>query len=73
MLTVGLVLDYVQNGVRGLMLDTYDFDNDVWLCHSFQGKCYNFTAFVRLSAKHSSLFCSEKENKYTCVVSIILS
>ncbi|PWZ25139.1 PI-PLC X domain-containing protein [Zea mays] len=35
----------LKNGVRGLMLDTYDFDNDVWLCHSFQGKCYNFTAF----------------------------
>ncbi|KAM0946272.1 putative PLC-like phosphodiesterase, TIM beta/alpha-barrel domain superfamily [Dioscorea sansibarensis] len=33
------------NGVRGLMLDMYDFLNDVWLCHSFGGKCYNFTAF----------------------------
>uniref|UniRef100_A0A0A9G2J8 Uncharacterized protein n=1 Tax=Arundo donax TaxID=35708 RepID=A0A0A9G2J8_ARUDO len=27
------------------MLDTYDFNNDVWLCHSFGGNCYNFTAF----------------------------
>ncbi|KAM3211628.1 hypothetical protein ACQJBY_065022 [Aegilops geniculata] len=27
------------------MLDTYDFNNDVWLCHSFGGKCYNITAF----------------------------
>ncbi|XP_028764085.1 PI-PLC X domain-containing protein At5g67130-like [Neltuma alba] len=35
----------LQNGVRGLMLDMYDFQNDVWLCHSAQGKCYNFTAF----------------------------
>lgn len=35
----------LKNGVRGLMLDTYDFNNDVWLCHSFQGKCFNFTAF----------------------------
>ncbi|XP_025883307.1 PI-PLC X domain-containing protein At5g67130 isoform X2 [Oryza sativa Japonica Group] len=35
----------IKNGVRGLMLDTYDFNNDVWLCHSFQGKCFNFTAF----------------------------
>uniref|UniRef100_A0A0E0LQC6 Phosphatidylinositol-specific phospholipase C X domain-containing protein n=1 Tax=Oryza punctata TaxID=4537 RepID=A0A0E0LQC6_ORYPU len=35
----------LKNGVRGLMLDTYDFNNDVWLCHSFQGKCLNFTAF----------------------------
>ncbi|KAK9096964.1 hypothetical protein Sjap_022461 [Stephania japonica] len=34
-----------ENGVRGLMLDLYDFNNDIWLCHSFGGKCYNFTAF----------------------------
>jgi hypothetical protein len=36
----------VQNGVRGLMLDMYDFRNDIWLCHSFGGACQNFTAFV---------------------------
>ncbi|KAG8064504.1 hypothetical protein GUJ93_ZPchr0004g38142 [Zizania palustris] len=35
-----------KNGVRGLMLDMYDFRNDVWLCHSFGGACQNFTAFV---------------------------
>uniref|UniRef100_A0ACD5WWS8 Uncharacterized protein n=1 Tax=Avena sativa TaxID=4498 RepID=A0ACD5WWS8_AVESA len=35
----------LKNGIRGLMLDTYDFNNDVWLCHSFGGKCYNITAF----------------------------
>ncbi|KAH0453554.1 hypothetical protein IEQ34_017878 [Dendrobium chrysotoxum] len=34
------------NGVRGLMLDMYDFEGDIWLCHSFQGQCYNFTAFI---------------------------
>ncbi|XP_017697305.2 PI-PLC X domain-containing protein At5g67130-like isoform X2 [Phoenix dactylifera] len=34
-----------KNGVRGLMLDMYDFLNDIWLCHSFGGNCYNFTAF----------------------------
>jgi hypothetical protein len=27
------------------MLDTYDFQNDVWLCHSTGGTCFNFTAF----------------------------
>ncbi|XLU77623.1 hypothetical protein S245_001044 [Arachis hypogaea] len=27
------------------MLDMYDFQNDIWLCHSFRGQCYNFTAF----------------------------
>lgn len=36
----------LQNGVRALMLDTYDFKGDVWLCHSSQGKCYDTTAFV---------------------------
>ncbi|XP_062224985.1 PI-PLC X domain-containing protein At5g67130-like [Phragmites australis] len=35
----------LKNGVRGLMLDTYDFNNDVWLCHSFNGKCLTFTAY----------------------------
>nr|XP_043626314.1 PI-PLC X domain-containing protein At5g67130-like isoform X2 [Erigeron canadensis] len=35
----------LNNGVRGLMLDMYDFENDIWLCHAFHGKCYNYTAF----------------------------
>ncbi|KAI4346702.1 hypothetical protein L6164_007575 [Bauhinia variegata] len=35
----------LNNGVRGLMLDTYDFDGDVWLCHSFGGQCHDYTAF----------------------------
>ncbi|KAK1300427.1 PI-PLC X domain-containing protein [Acorus calamus] len=39
------VTDQLNNGVRGLMLDMYDFENDIWLCHSFGGNCYNFTAF----------------------------
>ncbi|ONK70329.1 uncharacterized protein A4U43_C05F32610 [Asparagus officinalis] len=39
------VTNQLRNGVRGLMLDMYDFEGDVWLCHSFQGQCYNFTAF----------------------------
>ncbi|KAK7381228.1 hypothetical protein VNO78_33759 [Psophocarpus tetragonolobus] len=39
------VTQQLKNGVRGLMLDTYDFEGDVWLCHSFQGHCYDFTAF----------------------------
>lgn len=40
------ILLFFQNGVRGLMLDMYDFENDIWLCHSFRGQCFNFTAFV---------------------------
>uniref|UniRef100_A0A2C9V471 Phosphatidylinositol-specific phospholipase C X domain-containing protein n=1 Tax=Manihot esculenta TaxID=3983 RepID=A0A2C9V471_MANES len=39
------ITDQLNNGVRGLMLDMYDFQNDIWLCHSFGGNCYNFTAF----------------------------
>ncbi|KAK4598872.1 hypothetical protein RGQ29_016067 [Quercus rubra] len=33
------------DGVRALMLDTYDFEDDIWLCHSFEGECNDFTAF----------------------------
>ncbi|MED6135991.1 hypothetical protein PIB30_051791 [Stylosanthes scabra] len=40
------VTNQLRNGVRGLMLDMYDFQDDIWLCHSFRGQCYNFTAFV---------------------------
>ncbi|CAN6228116.1 unnamed protein product [Urochloa humidicola] len=39
------VTDQLNNGVRGLMLDMYDFRNDIWLCHSYGGICQNFTAF----------------------------
>ncbi|KAL9660360.1 hypothetical protein QQ045_025173 [Rhodiola kirilowii] len=39
------VANQLRNGVRGLMLDMYDFENNIWLCHSFRGQCYNFTAF----------------------------
>ncbi|KAM7474889.1 hypothetical protein LguiB_022132 [Lonicera macranthoides] len=39
------ITSQLNNGVRGLMLDMYDFNNDIWLCHSFGGQCYNYTAF----------------------------
>ncbi|XP_031380410.1 PI-PLC X domain-containing protein At5g67130-like [Punica granatum] len=39
------VTDQLNNGVRGLMLDMYDYENGIWLCHSFGGRCYNYTAF----------------------------
>ncbi|KAH0468753.1 hypothetical protein IEQ34_001985 [Dendrobium chrysotoxum] len=39
------VTQQLNNGVRALMLDTYDFQDDVWLCHSAEGKCNDFTAF----------------------------
>ncbi|KAJ6766231.1 hypothetical protein OIU79_022235 [Salix purpurea] len=39
------VTSQLNDGIRGLMLDMYDFQNDIWLCHSYGGNCYNFTAF----------------------------
>ncbi|XP_024184478.1 PI-PLC X domain-containing protein At5g67130 [Rosa chinensis] len=40
------VTQQLNNGVRALMLDTYDFKGDVWLCHSlFEGQCNDNTAF----------------------------
>ncbi|KAJ8459754.1 hypothetical protein OPV22_032680 [Ensete ventricosum] len=39
------VTSQLNNGIRGLMLDMYDFENDIWLCHSNGGQCYNYTAF----------------------------
>ncbi|KAG8063022.1 hypothetical protein GUJ93_ZPchr0003g17594 [Zizania palustris] len=39
------ITDQLNNGVRALMLDTYDFKGDVWLCHSTGGMCYDFSAF----------------------------
>ncbi|XVF17674.1 hypothetical protein REPUB_Repub10bG0143800 [Reevesia pubescens] len=39
------ITNQLKNGVRGLMLDMYDFNGDIWLCHSFAGQCYNVTAF----------------------------
>ncbi|KAI4339609.1 hypothetical protein MLD38_024528 [Melastoma candidum] len=39
------ITQQLHNGVRALMLDTYDFDGAVWLCHSFKGQCHDYTAF----------------------------
>lgn len=64
----------LQNGVRGFMLDMYDFENDVWLCHSFDGMCFNFTAFVsfdiffvRYNALYGSLEIVEDFVFYDCL------
>ncbi|XP_076906041.1 PI-PLC X domain-containing protein At5g67130-like [Bidens hawaiensis] len=40
------VTQQLNNGVRALMLDTYDYEDTVWLCHSFKGKCHEYTKFV---------------------------
>ncbi|XP_037475036.1 PI-PLC X domain-containing protein At5g67130-like [Triticum dicoccoides] len=39
------VTGQLNNGVRALMLDVYDFQDDIWLCHSFGGMCLDATAF----------------------------
>ncbi|KAF9603943.1 hypothetical protein IFM89_039163 [Coptis chinensis] len=39
------ITQQLNNGARALMLDTYDFEGDIWLCHSNGGKCNIFTAF----------------------------
>ncbi|GLT60436.1 hypothetical protein SLA2020_332020 [Shorea laevis] len=39
------ITSQLNNGVRGFMLDMYDFENDIWLCHSSGGICLNVTAF----------------------------
>lgn len=39
------ITNQLKNGVRGLMLDMYDFNGGIWLCHSFGGQCYSVTAF----------------------------
>ncbi|KAL4275498.1 hypothetical protein AHAS_Ahas20G0113200 [Arachis hypogaea] len=39
--------------LRGLMLDMYDFENDIWLCHSFGGQCFNATLFDRVQSEYA--------------------
>ncbi|XP_051121028.1 PI-PLC X domain-containing protein At5g67130 isoform X2 [Andrographis paniculata] len=65
------VAQQLQNGVRALMLDTYDFEEDIWLCHSFQGKCFDFTKFARAvdTLKEVEAFLSSNPSE---IVTIIL-
>ncbi|KAL5713827.1 hypothetical protein ACHQM5_015870 [Ranunculus cassubicifolius] len=39
------VTQQLTNGARALMLDTYDFEGDIWLCHSNGGQCHSYTKF----------------------------
>ncbi|CAL5065385.1 unnamed protein product [Urochloa decumbens] len=63
------VTNQLRNGVRGLMLDMYDFNDDVWLCHSLQGQCYNFTAFVPAveTLKEVEAFLSENPSEIVTI------
>ena len=38
------ITSQLNNGVRGLRLNLYDFEDDVWLCHSFGGQYFNYTS-----------------------------
>ncbi|WOL13559.1 PI-PLC X domain-containing protein [Canna indica] len=63
------VTNQLRNGVRGLMLDMYDFENDIWLCHSFKGQCYNFTAFEPAinSLKEVEVFLTENPSEIVTI------
>ncbi|KAE8719346.1 PI-PLC X domain-containing protein [Hibiscus syriacus] len=37
------ITSQLNHGVRGLMLDMYDFRNGIRLCHSLGGRCYNYS------------------------------
>lgn len=43
------ITSQLNKGVRGLMLDIYELDGDIWLCHSAYQRCYDFTAFRPLN------------------------
>ncbi|XP_010270304.1 PREDICTED: PI-PLC X domain-containing protein At5g67130 [Nelumbo nucifera] len=64
------VSNQLRNGVRGLMLDMYDFEDDVWLCHSMRGQCYNFTAFEPAinTLKEVEAFLSENPSEIVTII-----
>ncbi|OVA15852.1 Phospholipase C [Macleaya cordata] len=64
------VTNQLRNGVRGLMLDMYDFENDIWLCHSLRGQCYNFTAFEPAinTLKEVEAFLSENPTEIVTII-----
>lgn len=64
------ITNQLMNGVRGLMLDMYDFDNDIWLCHSFNGQCFNFTAFQPAvnTLKEVESFLSQNPNEIVTII-----
>ncbi|KAG0591483.1 hypothetical protein M758_1G175400 [Ceratodon purpureus] len=43
------ITSQLNKGVRGLMLDIYELNGDIWLCHSVYRQCYDFTAFRPLN------------------------
>ncbi|XP_068645631.1 PI-PLC X domain-containing protein At5g67130-like [Aristolochia californica] len=64
------VTNQLRNGVRGLMLDMYDFEDDIWLCHSFKGQCYNITAFEPAinTLKEIEVFLTENPSEIITII-----
>lgn len=64
------VSNQLRNGVRGLMLDMYDFENDIWLCHSLKGQCFNITAFEPAinTLKEVEAFLSENPTEIVTII-----
>ncbi|KAL1220059.1 PI-PLC X domain-containing protein [Cardamine amara subsp. amara] len=50
------IVQQLNSGVRALMLDTYDYEGDVWLCHSLDEKCFDFTKFNRAIDTFKEIF-----------------
>ncbi|XP_019091388.1 PREDICTED: PI-PLC X domain-containing protein At5g67130-like isoform X1 [Camelina sativa] len=50
------IVQQLNSGVRALMLDTYDYQGDVWLCHSFDEKCFELTKFNRAIDTFTEIF-----------------
>ncbi|KAG7654184.1 PLC-like phosphodiesterase TIM beta/alpha-barrel domain superfamily [Arabidopsis suecica] len=50
------IVQQLNSGVRALMLDTYDYEGDVWLCHSFDEQCFEFTKFNRAIDTFKEIF-----------------
>ncbi|KAL3813492.1 hypothetical protein ACJIZ3_014760 [Penstemon smallii] len=65
------VTQQLNNGVRALMLDTYDFEGDIWLCHSFGGICRDITAFQPALATFKEIEAFLKENPSEIVTLIL--
>ncbi|KAK4477549.1 hypothetical protein RD792_016781, partial [Penstemon davidsonii] len=65
------VTQQLNNGVRALMLDTYDFEGDIWLCHSFGGICRDITAFQPALATFKEIEAFLKANPSEIVTLIL--
>ncbi|CAA0828344.1 PLC-like phosphodiesterases superfamily protein [Striga hermonthica] len=61
----------LNNGVRGLMLDVYDYKGDIWLCHSLKGKCHDTTKFEPAIETFREIEAFLSQNPYEIVTLIL--